>query len=237
MKILAGGPTADFGTPYFEAHLKTLRAQRENFDESYRIDIVHLDGVNPEGKYRVEGGRHVWYDEDFEWMARLRQSFLNKGDGEGYDAVFMCDTDLLLGPGVLASLMQHGPIAYGVFWTQWPGMDAAMPQVWDMHPCDYHEDSQLIPKLRRDEVAECYGGGACSLIWTEAVRRGARYWPRLQSMPMQSMWRGEDRTFNLTAEVLDLRQMAVPGLPIIHLYDELKRGQRNIDRQMKRLYT
>ena len=238
MKILMGGPTVDDGTPYFKAHLDTLRQQRETFPADVKLDIVHLDGHNPDGAYKVTGEEHKWDERDFEWMGHIRQSFLRKGLEEGYDAVFMCDTDLLLGPGTLNALIAaNRPITYGVFWTQWPGMREPLPQVWDMHPAGYAPGSKVMSVLMRGGSCEVLGGGACTLIWSEAILKGARYYPRLQSLPHQSIWRGEDRTFNLTAEVLGIQQWAVGGLNIRHLYTEMQRTQRAVDRELTRLYN
>ena len=79
------------------------------------------------------------------------------------------------------------------------------------------------------------GGGACTVIWAAAIQRGARYYPRLMSLP-DGIFRGEDRTFNLTAEVHGLQQLAVGGLPIIHLYSEKQRSHRAVARALKSLY-
>lgn len=240
MRILAGGPAVDIEADYFKAHLETLQHQRFSMDpDQVQVDILHLDGVNPEGSYSVEGGHHKWRDEDFEWMARLRQSFLNRTLNEGYDAAFMVDTDLLLGDGVLQALIDcPSPITYGVFWTRWAGAKHDKPQVWERHGSEeWAPDSKALGILLRGGRARVYGGGACSLIWTSAIDRGARYHPRLESLPSEKMWRGEDRTFALTAEVNGLDQMAVGGLPIIHLYDGMARKPRAVARAMKRLYS
>jgi hypothetical protein len=239
MKILAGGPTVDEGTPHFEAHVQTLKAQRKwLLLEGIKMDIVHLDGANPDERsvYSVSGDHHSWSEIDFEWMGHIRQSFLDRAVAGGYDAVFMCDTDLLLGPEVLAKLMAApSPITYGVFWTKWKGMETELPQVWDRHPAGWSHGSKAMGQLLRGATVEVLGGGACTVIWTAAINRGARYYPRLMSLP-DGIFRGEDRTFNLTAEVHGLQQLAVGGLPIKHLYTQAERGQRAVDRALKSLY-
>jgi hypothetical protein len=171
-------------------------------------------------------------------MGHLRRRLPRPGPAtQGYDAVFMCDTDLLLGDGVLQALMdQPSPITYGVFWTKWAGAGGEQPQVWDMHPGGWLPNSKALGVLLRGGATEVLGGGACSLIWTAAIRRGARYYPRLRSLPHDNLWRGEDRTSTLTAEVNDLQQIAVGGLPIVHLYSEMDRNPRSVLRHMKKLF-
>lgn len=238
IQILAGGPAVDIEAAYFKAHLQTLQHQRNSLDpDQVKVDILHIDGKNPDVGYEVKGGHHRWSEEAFDWMGHLRQSYLDRGKKQGYDAVFMCDTDLLLGDGVLQALIAtDSPITYGVFWTKWEGSQSEQAQVWDEHPGGWAKGSKAEGILLRGGTVEVYGGGACSLIWTAAVDRGARYYPRLQSLPHDNLWRGEDRTFSLTAEVNGLTQKAVGGLPIIHLYSEMQRKPRAVDRYMSRLY-
>ena len=238
IKILAGGPAVDSDAAYFKAHAATLEHQKLTMDpDKVRVDILHLDGHNPDVEYKVEGGHHKWSEEAFDWMGHLRQSFLDRAVKHGYDAVFRCDTDLLLGDGVLQALMAcPSPITYGVFWTKWEHSQGEQAQVWDMHPGEWAPGSKAQSILLRGGTTEVLGGGACSLIWAAAIRRGARYYPRLQSLPHHKLWRGEDRTFSLTAEVHGLTQSAIGGLPITHLYSEMSRSNRSVERNMKKLF-
>lgn len=209
----------------FRLHMQGLEAQGE---VTIRHEIVEDD----------DGPR--WHHSKIERVARVRQRFMDECTPNDYasapggdlvyvgpdettpDALFMVDTDVILGPGVLDRLMAvDADVVYGVFWTEcdWgtaPGVEY-WPQVWSHHPYRFDEDTWAALCEPGVNEVEVRGGGACTLIRGRGFE--SRYWPLLESIRFEGgMWAGEDRSYCLGLEARGIRQVAVTGLPIEHLY-------------------
>ena len=228
MRVLAGGPARETESEMFRLHVEGLEAQAgEAFDITVRHEVV------------PDTGGPRWHHEKIERVAGVRQRFLGavKWDGltveawvrgepkpdDAYDALLLVDTDVILGPGVLERMWAvDADVVFGVFWTKadWgnaPGIDT-WPQVWSHHP--YRFDSDVWDALVAPGVneVEVRGGGACTLIRGRGFE--SRYWPLLESLSAYGdMMCGEDRSFALGLECRGIKQVAVTGLPIIHLHD------------------
>ena len=212
MRIVAGGPTRDRTSAVFGLHMAGLDAQGDVVDCHREVRDI---------------GGPKWHDAKIEAVAKCRQTFLD----DRPDALFLVDDDLICGPGVLDRMLAvDADVVYGVFWSDWDGFDHRMPQVWDVHP--YGHSAELVKALSGAEIVrsdfgfemdagavreiDVLGGGACTLIRGRGFE--SRYWPLLESIrPLGGMWGGEDRTFNLGLECRGIRQVAVTGLPIVHL--------------------
>lgn len=204
-RVLAGGPTREAGSAVFGAHLEGLMAQT-----GHELEVRHEITTDPGGPR--------WHGDKIDRVARVRQEFLRAA--AFYDGLFMVDSDVVLGPGVLERLWAvDAPVVYGVFWTHadWGGSLADWPQVWDVHPYGWSQetaDKLLAPGTNEVPVL---GGGACTLIRGRGLE--SHYWPILDSLrPLPGMWGGEDRTYCLGLECRGIPQIAVTGLPIRHLY-------------------
>lgn len=228
MRILAGGPARKTEGRLFRAHLAGLEAQTGHFE----LEIRHEVAPDPGGPR--------WQHDKIERVAKVRQEFLEWGECRYYDpvghpedpALFMVDTDVILGPGVLERLLEvDAPVVYGVFWTRcnWGGSHDDWPQVWDINP--YGWTQETADALRADGVNEVpvYGGGACTLIRGRGFE--SRYWPLLESLkPRNDMFAGEDRTYCLGLECRGIPQVAVTGLPIRHAYNMADKTKPAIER-------
>jgi len=210
VRVLAGGPSREVESGVFRLHRDSLAGQA-GFDVTVRHDVV------------PDGGGERWTGSKIERVARVRQRFLDLAESDFYDGLFMVDTDVVCGPNVLQRLWEvDAPVVYGVFWTVWPGWEKPMPQVWDIHPYGYTEEC-LRPLFEAglngwvDEV-EVLGGGACTLFRGRAFE--SRYWPPIRGLlrAQGGIWAGEDRHYCIGCEARDIRQVAVVGLPIVHLY-------------------
>lgn len=223
MRILAGGPVRECESAVFGLYDEFLRAQRPDgcvFDVKYEL-------------VRDDGGPR-WHGSKIDRVAKVRQGFVEAL--EDYDAVFMVDSDLILGPGVLEALLERSKagfdVVYGVFWSRWEGFDAPQPQVWDIQPFGHSPAlvQGLLGGLRMYEsrfgfemdagpVREVAvgGGGACTLFTRRAVE--AKYWPRRPEFASRvgTIWEGEDRSYCQDLIDLEIAQIAVAGLPIVHL--------------------
>jgi hypothetical protein len=205
-RILAGGPTRETDSHTFQLHYERLLAQ---------------GGCELEVRYEVvkdPGGPDRWRGDKVARVAESRQRFMDAaGD---YDGLFMVDSDVILGDGVLERMLEvDADVVYGVFWTYstWGGSAADWPQVWDLNPYGWTQetaDALMAPGVNEVEVL---GGGACTLFRGRAFE--SRYWPLLKSLSRHpDMFAGEDRTYCLGLECRGIRQVAVTGLPIHHCY-------------------
>lgn len=207
-RVLAGGPARETSSDVFNAHRAGLLAQ-EGIDQ---IRVHHVAVPDPGGPR--------WTHEKFGLVAQARQSLMERAR-LGWGALWLVDSDVIVGPGVLRRLWEvDADVVHGVFWTDcdWGGEWGRWPQVWDRNP--YSWNSQTMVSLIQSGVneVEVLGGGACTLI----RRRGfeSHYWPLLRSFEgSPTMMAGEDRTYCLGLECRGIRQVAVTGLPIEHRYD------------------
>ncbi len=220
-KILCGGPAREVESLVFQFHVEQLRAQ-SGFDLEVRHEIV----TDP-------GGPSRWRGDKIQKVAKCRQDFMDAVgvptivvDGDNwisslpYDALFMVDSDVILGPGVLQRMWEvDADVVYGVFWTHsdWGGTTADWPQVWDLNPYGWRQetaDALLAPGINEVPVL---GGGACTLFRGRAFE--SKYFPLLASLERHpNMFAGEDRTYCLGLECRGIKQVAVTGLPIHHCY-------------------
>lgn len=212
MRVLAGGPARETESAVFRAHRLGLVAQSGRI----LVDVRH-EVVEP------VGSDERWPHEAVRRVAASRQRFMDEVEGcryvsrypkPNYDGLLMVDSDIVMGPGVLDRLWSvDADVVYGVFWTVWPNFDMPMPQVWDRHP--YGHTKEVFRSLLAGEDVEVFGGGACTLFRGRAFE--SRYYPLLKGLETEG-WVGEDRTYCIGLEARGIKQVAVSGLPIVHLY-------------------
>jgi hypothetical protein len=247
MKILCGAPVRQ-QPDILAAHLRTILWQETDAqvdylyindldpdDETYEaatdvlfghkeLEVVSTDiHARPSGSEYVAGDdTHHWNVPTFHWLATLRQRILDQAVERGYDAVFMVDTDLLLGPKTLQSLIDTGKdIVSGVFWTRWDTSSPPLPQVWLKHPYGLAgrglEQHEFLQKLASRQLTKVFGLGACTLMRTSVLDKVA-YSPLLDGLPSGGMWEGEDRSFCIRAERAHVELWADAWPDIWHCY-------------------
>lgn len=201
MNVLAGGPAREMSSATFQLHKQGLEANG--------CEILHIE-VPP----LPEQDTDRWPERALHRVAEARQQMFEFA--LGYDALWMVDTDVICGPEVLGEMLQvNADVVYGVFWTQWPGFDHVLPQVWDVQPYGFVDEKHTIKRLANGENVEVIGGGACTLFRNRAFE--SRYFPPMVA-PKVGMWPGEDRTFSVGCNFLNIKQVAVGGLRILHQY-------------------
>ena len=177
--------------------------------------------------YGVTEVTHEWNVPTFAWLAREKQRLLELAVEEGYDAIFLVDSDLVLGPETLSSLIAaRKQIVSAVFWTRWIPDAPPMPQVWLSHPYEMHGRSgirhlqahEFLARLAHKHLVEVGGLGACTLISADALRKGVGFFPLLPGLPQHGMWQGEDRSFCIRAAQLHVPMWADAWPDITHLY-------------------
>ena len=228
-RIVIGGPT--LGRHYADAWAACLASQEV---EGWEV-IVHAlrdGGHQAAGDYDAD--KHTWTATAFRRVAALRCRFVDEALAMGADAVLLLDDDILMGPGVLARLLEvDAPIVYGVFWTVADG--ALRPQVWERHPNVLSVEAAAA--LWDGATVEVYGGGACTLLRGEALT--AYRWHELPGLPRQYLWQGEDRAACVRATVHGLTQLAVGDVSagLVHLYHPWQREEGYVEASVKGLWS
>lgn len=253
MKILAGGPVRQHPA-VLKAHLETMLNQDlpEGVEVDYRyINDLHMDDQDyteardvlydtypdkiqvissdfaerpPGATYGVSEDTHHWAEPTFEYLGSIKDRLLHQAVSGGYDAVWLVDTDLLVGPGTLRSLINSGkPVTSAVFWTAWSQGSPVLPQVWQRHP--YELDGgrtkhihTFLNKIAQRQLINVGGLGACTLISTEAIKSGLTFTPFVPGLPRDGMWQGEDRHFCVKAQRLHIPLFADAWPDVFHVY-------------------
>ena len=246
MKILISSVTnrdIDILAPHLERIKKLVLPSKTTVDLAYINDaspeaalkLLHDAGARVADAFPKTSGEaygvtektHIWNLPTFAWLAREKQRLLDLAVEEGYDAIFLVDSDLVLSEETLASLIAaRKPITSAVFWTKWSPELPPMPQVWLQHPYEMHgrsgvrflQDHEFLGRLANRELVEVGGLGACTLIRTEAIRKGVGFFPLLEGLPTHGMWQGEDRSFCLRAAAAHVPLWADAWPDILHLY-------------------
>lgn len=185
--------------------------------------------------YSTSGQSHDWSVQTFDHLARNKQRILGRAQSEGYDKVWLLDTDLFVEPTTLRSMLSlRRPIVSAVFWTEWTKDDEGSlgPNVWLAHPYEqsgrWKTQPEFWDRLARRRTSPVVGGGACILIDVDTLDR-VRYFPRLDGLPSGGMWQGEDRTFSILAQRHHIPQTADPWPDIFHLYHPDQRDPEHMD--------
>jgi hypothetical protein len=223
---LAGGPTRETSSLVYQLHREGLEAQADGFDIEVRHEIVTDDKGGPR-----------WHGAKIERVAKVRQQFMEAGGAytlwvdddsrpyyerpsERFDALFMVDSDVILGPGVLKRMWEvDADVVYGVYLTysDWGGSMHHWPQVWNVNPYGWTQECADALNAEGVNEVDVLGGGACTLIRGRGFE--SHYWPLLQSLVrLPGMWGGEDRSYCIGLEARGIKQVAVTNLPIHHCY-------------------
>lgn len=245
MKILVAA-VSNASEEIFELHFNSVLAQEVS--EGTTIEYAYIsDGLSaaseqlvadaggrvagalekPEGvAYEVSETTHAWGEPDFAWLAREKQRLLELADEGGYDGVFFVDSDLVLGPDTLESLIQaNKDVTSAVFWTRWTPDSPLLPQVWLAHPYElrgrsgmtYLRPHELMERLYDRELIQVGGLGACTLMLRRVFDR-IRWFPLLDGLPRDGMWQGEDRSFCIYATQNHVELWADAWPDIFHIY-------------------
>lgn len=186
---------------------------------------------------------HYWNDELIWKVAAFKDRMIDHAREEGYDGLFLIDSDLLLHPDTLSHLVAaEVDIVSEIFWTRWQPEAAPQPQVWvrdeyvqwEQRRGEQLSDQQLaeryyafLEKLRKPGLYEVGGLGACTLISRRALEAGVNFKP----IPNLSYW-GEDRHFCIRAAAIGLKLFVDTHCPAFHIYrsSDLEESDAYLDR-------
>jgi hypothetical protein len=221
--------TDDVEVDYF--YINDLDPDEDDYKESHDVLFGHkeVEVLNTNIEDRPSGAEYVasqdthhWQQATFDWLGSLRQKFLDKVVEDNYDAGFLVDSDLLLDPRCLQSLITcDKPITSAVFWTKWQPGAPPLPQVWLKHPYGFSgrgwKEHEFLQELSNGALVRVYGLGACTLFKASILDKVA-YHPLLQGLPTGGMWQGEDRSFCVRAERAHVEMWADAWPNIWHCY-------------------
>jgi GT2 family glycosyltransferase len=184
-----------------------------------------------ESGYLCNDQSHYW-KEDLVWkVAEYKERMIEVAKEEGYDYLFFIDSDLLLYPQTINSLIAaKKDIISNIFWTKWKPEQQIMPNVWlsgTYTMVDKRREEQLtqeelinrhqafLQKLTKPGIYEVGGLGACTLISRRALLSGVSF----QEINNLDYW-GEDRHFCIRAKVLGYSLYVDTKCPAFHIYRE-----------------
>ncbi len=189
------------------------------------------DAAKERATYICDDRTHRW-SEGLIWrVAAYKDRLIEFARREGYDFLFLVDSDLVLHPATLPHLVScDKPIVSEVFWTKWQPSSEPLPQVWLRDQYTLFEQARgerltqeeaerraraFLAGLRSPGLHEVGGLGACTLISRAALDGGVSF----KEIPNISFW-GEDRHFCVRAAALGFKLYADTCCPAYHLYRE-----------------
>lgn len=212
---------------------------------------ILLQGVPPTSGDFADGANqmtHQWQATSMGRVGENKNRILKYAVQNGFDYVFLVDSDLLLDRTVLTSLLTlDAPIASAVYWTRWDRIAQqrklhAGPQVWLRHVYEPFQsggiargytEQEFRAELVSRRVTRVWGLGACTLIARSVIEKGVGF-HRYPWLPTGGLWDGEDRHFCSWAEHLHVPMLADPWPDIFHVY-HLPEDVERIPAMMQRL--
>jgi hypothetical protein len=172
----------------------------------------------------TQPGSWIWKLADF------KDRMIAKAREEGYEFLFMVDSDIVVHPKTIEQLIQADKdIISNIFWTDCG--NGPIPQVWLYHPDLQYEPSHLkdqsnaehercrqefFEQLKIPGIYEVGGLGACTLFSKNALHKGISF----QKLHNVSFY-GEDRHFCIRAEALGIPLYVDTHLPGCHIFPNL----------------
>jgi hypothetical protein len=198
-------------------------------DSNGRTTIIKITS-EPYDHYARDETTHYWKEEQIWKVADMKNTIIKHAMTEGYDHLFLVDSDLVLHPATLEQLVHTGKdIVSCIFWTRWQPNTMEMPQVWLQDEYTQHKTErrgakltadmqlravkQFHAKLRVPGLYEVGGLGACTLISLNALQAGVHF-GEIKSL---SFW-GEDRHFCVRAQALGFDLFVETTYPSYHIY-------------------
>ena len=174
--------------------------------------------ADTQDEYRKTAGDHIWTLELMAKMSGLRNMTIRKMLEGGFDYWFSIDTDLIVDPATLKTLIAADKdIVSEIFWTQ--------------HWCnawDYDQYSPPKEEWRKPGLYKVGMTGACTLVKRNVFEAGVDY---TQIPNICKALRGEDRHFCIRAACAGFEMWVDTHCPAVHLYtreeyENYKAGKR-----------
>lgn len=206
--------------------IESSRLLNEFQRESSEVFILR---ASSQGDYHCSEDTHYWNDSLMLRVGEWKNQIIKYALEEGYDALFLVDSDLVLNPNLLLHLKKaEKDVISEIFWTSWHPGQPLEPNVWLFDEYDFvsrspgevvsREEEEkrkraFLEQLKIPGVYEVGGLGACTLISRNALLKGVdfSYIPNLTI-------HGEDRFFCIRAAVLGIRLYVDTAYPAYHIY-------------------
>ena len=172
---------------------------------------------------------HIWTMSNMERMETLRNLTIQYALDNGYDYWFSIDTDVVLHPLTLKTLLEADKdIVSEIFWSTSK----------DIHTwCNawmYDQGSGMLPEWHTPGLYQCGMTGACTLVKRKVLTAGVNY----SHIPnIQKALFGEDRHFCVRAAVHGFELWVDTHHPARHLYTEAEYIRYMNDKQNGTLWT
>lgn len=223
MKILIGAPVRQ-SEGIFKEYLKSL----DNLEKPCQVDRFFYLHNSPdlakylkpneylnattEEEYEKDENAHYWKAVNLQIVTYLKNELLKRTVEGGYGYFMLVDSDLILHPKTLVSLLEADKkIVAEVFWTKWQLDSEPLPNAWDLDQATSYAGNYDLWK--QSGVYRVGGTGACILIHRSVIEAGVNYNP-LYNLS----FRGEDRGFCIRAVARDYEIYLDTHYPAIHLY-------------------
>lgn len=194
-----------------------------------RARLLPGDGISR--PYHCSEKGHCWEDDIIWKVARYKNIFIEQARNDGYDFLFLPDSDLALHPQTLRHLAGLNlDIVSEVFWTRWEPELPPLPQVWaggqyrlfayeageDLTPAEIGaRQADFLSRLLCPGTYPVGGLGACTLLSKKALQAGVSF-TKIPNLDLT----GEDRHFCVRAAVLGFSLYADTHYPPYHMYRE-----------------
>mgnify|MGYP000220812130 CR=1 FL=1 len=198
-------------------------------DNNLENNVYLIESDSDNIDYIKDENTHHWREELVWKVAKNKNIILEYALKNGYDYVFLVDSDIVLHPATLQHLLSlKKNIVSEIFWTKWNNNSTELPQVWlsDQYNL-FHKGreekvtaeelnkriNEFIDKLKMPGVYKVGGLGACTLISRNAISKGVSY----DEIYNITFW-GEDRHFCIRAAALGIELFVDTHFPAFHIY-------------------
>lgn len=192
---------------------------------------VYVFPGSPEDSYVCDEKTHYWRENLIWKIAAYKDQFIKLALEEGYDYLFLIDSDLYVQPQTLKHLISlQKDIVSEVYWTRWQPDTVPLPQVWvtGHYQMYYAQRGEMLDQEEINKRTEQFLHmlsvpgtykvgmlGACTLISKKALALGVSF----RQIYNLDLW-GEDRHFCIRAAALNLELYADTHYPPFHMYRE-----------------
>lgn len=173
---------------------------------------------NSKSEYIKDDFTHHWTSSNLSDVTQMKNGLLRYSLENRYDYFFLVDSDIILKPQTLKTLLNHKKeICAEVFWTKWTPDQDEMPNAWHTDFYTFLNNEQ-INSWKKEGLFRVGMSGACILIKREVIFSGVNYSPIYNVS--HSQW--EDRAFCIRAAVHGYPIYLDTSCPPVHLYRENK---------------
>lgn len=174
--------------------------------------------LNDDSSFEVTEKTHMWKNENFSAVARMRTMALEKAEKENFDYVFSVDSDVLLNPITLQLLINDNKDIVGnIYWTDFDGKGLLLPNCYDYENCQFNQQIGGVDRLKIMGVYKIGVVGACTLIGKRIIQNDyINYFP----IKNISSTKWEDQAFITRSRCLipDITVCVDTRFPARHLY-------------------